>query len=53
MISDLFTMAGVVPLAERYNDNTTKMENKHFVKNDMLKLEPNSLVDKFIVKMVE
>lgn len=54
MIADLLTMTGVIPLDERYIEGGhTKFESKHYFKNDTRPLETNSLIDKFVIKMVE
>lgn len=53
MIADLFTMAGVTPLSERYLDGGhTKYESRYYFNNDERR-GSQTAIDKFIIKEVE
>ncbi len=54
MIADLLTMTGVIPLDQRYIEGGhVKFQTKNFLKSYTKPLQTNSLVDKYMIKLVE
>lgn len=52
MIADLFTMAGFVPLGERYGDGCGRFESRHFFGGEERRTGQGA-IEKFILREVE